>query len=216
MSKDRDKLMPMMSIIGIILVVLGHSGYTGTNIAMDCPHLCNWIYSFHMPLFFFISGFLFSLTNESFICMDKKKLLRKKIQRLLVPYFSIGVVLWCVKFIFSSFASVERNFSLAAFGKMFVAPSAEGSTMGYLWYLITLFMVFVVMAVLPLLRIDLKKSAWSFVVGIISWMLLRYASGVEWLNINQVFWYMPFFITGILYKNYEAIAQRIINRGGVF
>lgn len=62
MNKKRDKLMPMMSILGIIFVVLGHSGYTGTNISMDCPYLCRWIYNFHMPLFFFISGYLFSFT----------------------------------------------------------------------------------------------------------------------------------------------------------
>ena len=78
MSKKRDNLMPMMSIIGIVLVVLGHSGYAGTNIAEDCPCLFKWIYNFHMPLFFFISGFLFSLTNESFMQMDKKKLMKNK------------------------------------------------------------------------------------------------------------------------------------------
>lgn len=208
--------MPMMSILGIILVVLGHSGYAGTNIAMDCPHLCSWIYGFHMPLFFFISGFLFSLTNESFVAMDKKKMLQKKIQRLLVPYVSIGIVLWCVKFFFSSLASVERHFSFAMFFKMFVAPNTEGSTMGYLWYLITLFMVFMVMLILPMLRINLKKSVWCFVVIIVSWLLLPCVQGVEWFNISQVCWYMPFFIIGILYKKQAVVVQRIVNRGGYF
>lgn len=216
MSKKRDKLMPMMSILGIILVVLGHSGYTGTNISMDCPYLCSWIYNFHMPLFFFISGYLFSFTNESFIEMGKKNMLWKKFQRLLVPYISIGIVLWCVKFVFSSFASVERHFSMDVFLKMFVAPNTEGSTMGYLWYLITLFMVFVVMSVLSVLRVDLKKSRWCIAVVIISWLLLKYTNDVEWFNISQVFWYMPFFITGILYKEYAIVIQRMINRGGYF
>lgn len=213
MSKKRDNLMSLMSIIGIILVVLGHSGYTGTNIAMDCPYLCKWIYNFHMPLFFFISGFLFSLTNESFLEMNKKNMLFKKVLRLLIPYFSIGIVLWCVKYVFSSFASVERHFSLASFLKMFVAPSAEDSTMGYLWYLITLFMVFLIMSVLPVLRVDLKKTVWCLSVGIASWLLLLYNDGIEWFNISQVCWYMPFFIIGILYKRYAASLQRVLNGG---
>lgn len=215
MSKKRNDLMPMMSITGIVLVVLGHSGYAGSNIAMDCPYLCKWIYSFHMPLFFFISGFLFSLTNESFVKMDKGNLLMKKVKRLLVPYFTIGLVLWCVKYTFSSLASVERHFSLAAFLKMFVAPNTEESTMGYLWYLITLFMVFAIMAVLSVLRVDMKKCTWCFAVGIVSWVLLRYTKNVEWLNVGQVCWYMPFFIIGILYKRYEAVIQRIVNWGGI-
>lgn len=39
MSDKKNNLMPMMSIIGIVLVVLGHSGYAGTNIAEDCPFI---------------------------------------------------------------------------------------------------------------------------------------------------------------------------------
>lgn len=141
-------------------------------------------------------------------------MLWKKVLRLLVPYVSIGIVLWGVKYVFASFASVERHFSLASFLKMFVAPNTEGSTMGYLWYLITLFVVFAIMAVLPTLRVDLKKTAWCLTVGTVSWLLLRYTDGVEWFNISQVCWYMPFFITGILYKRYAAIIQRVLNGGG--
>lgn len=214
MSDKKNNLMPMMSIIGIVLVVLGHSGYAGTNIAEDCPYLFQWIYNFHMPLFFFISGFLFSLTNESFIEMNKKNLLRKKIQRLLVPYIAIGIVLWCIKYAFSSFASVERHFSLNTFMKMFVAPSTDGSTMGYLWYLITLFIVFVLMVTLSMMHVDLKKYHWCLVLIGLSWLLEQWVGDVEWLNFSQVLWYMPFFVIGILYKKSDIIVQKIMNRGG--
>ena len=37
--------------IGIVLMVLGHSGFPGTD----------FIYLFHMALFFMLSGWLFSL-----------------------------------------------------------------------------------------------------------------------------------------------------------
>ncbi len=205
-----------MSIIGIVLVVLGHSGYAGTNIAEDCPCLFKWIYNFHMPLFFFISGFLFSLTNESFMQMDKKKLMKKKLQRLLVPYLVLGVVLWGVKYVFSSFASVDRQFSITSFFEMFVAPSTEGSTMGYLWYLITLFMVFVLMAIFPVLHMDMKRSKWCLIVIVTSWLLWQWGGNIDWLNMGAVLWYMPFFVIGILYKKYEVVVQRIINRGGYF
>lgn len=204
-----------MSIVGIVLVVLGHSGYAGTNIAEDCPYLFKWIYSFHMPLFFFISGFLFSLTNESFIEMDKEKLIRKKAQRLLVPYLVLGVVLWGIKYVFSSFASIDRQFSLASFFGMFAAPGTEGSTMGYLWFLITLFMVFALMAVFPALHVDMKKSGWCLTVIIASWVSWQWGGHMEWLNMGQVLWYTPFFVTGILYKKYAAAVQRKINGGGI-
>ena len=208
--------MPMMSIIGIVLVVLGHSGYAGTNIAEDCPYLFQWIYNFHMPLFFFISGFLFSLTNESFIEMDKKKLVKKKVQRLLVPYLVLGVVLWGIKYVFSSFASVNRQFSITSFFEMFIAPNTEGSTMGYLWYLITLFMVFVLMAIFSVLHVDMKKSKWCLIVIGMSWLVWQWGGSIKWFNMGQVLWYMPFFVIGIIYKKYDVAVQRIINRGGYF
>lgn len=43
--------------IGILLVVLGH-GYSNIN-----PVYC-WINSFHMPLFFILTGVLFSIKSE--------------------------------------------------------------------------------------------------------------------------------------------------------
>ena len=65
----RDIMIDVLKGMGIATVVIGHiEGFWFTIMP---------VYSFHMPLFFFISGFLFSLTNESFIEMDKKKLVKK-------------------------------------------------------------------------------------------------------------------------------------------
>ena len=61
-----NHLMAMMSLWGIILVVLGHSGFEDPFIAEKLRWLDTWIYMFHMPLFFFISGYLYSLTNRDF------------------------------------------------------------------------------------------------------------------------------------------------------
>ena len=44
-----------MQTFGIILVVLGHSTYQLMQ-AGHTPAIYKWIYTFHMPLFFFISG----------------------------------------------------------------------------------------------------------------------------------------------------------------
>lgn len=53
-----DRLISLMSLWGIILVVLGHSGFEETIVMKQLSALHTWIYSFHMPLFFFISGYL--------------------------------------------------------------------------------------------------------------------------------------------------------------
>ena len=66
MKKD-NQLMALLSVWGILLVVLGHSGFEEPEIQQSLGRLHGWIYSFHMPLFFMISGYLFSLTNKSFV-----------------------------------------------------------------------------------------------------------------------------------------------------
>lgn len=67
---------------GMILVILAHiAEYTPVGLA---------IYSFHMPMFFFLSGYLLSVRG-SFIDFAVRKT-----KRLLVPYFlyAIPLVLW--------------------------------------------------------------------------------------------------------------------------
>ena len=61
--------------IGIILVVMGH-------VTHDMP-LKNWIYAFHMPLFFLLSGIFFKPTFENW---------KKSSKRLLIPYIFFAIV----------------------------------------------------------------------------------------------------------------------------
>lgn len=51
MAKQRDAVLDAMRGIGIVLMVLGHSGFAGSD----------FIYLFHMALFFMLSGYFFRL-----------------------------------------------------------------------------------------------------------------------------------------------------------
>ena len=74
---------------GILLVVLGHTSRSAG--------LVSWIFSFHMPLFFIISGMLFH--ERQFLDSFKKK-----VARLLIPYLFFGIVT------FVYWALIERRF----------------------------------------------------------------------------------------------------------
>lgn len=70
--------------LGLLCVILGH---------FRLSFLSSWVYTFHIPLFFFLSGFVFSGRKYSF-----KKYLIKKSKTLLIPYFILGMgifVVWC-------------------------------------------------------------------------------------------------------------------------
>lgn len=66
--------------IGMFFVVLGHQ-------FMIPEELSTWIYSFHMPLFFFLSGFVYRQSTSSL-----KEILKKKMRTLILPYFFIAIV----------------------------------------------------------------------------------------------------------------------------
>lgn len=55
--KKRINWVDALKGFGIILVAIGHSG---------CPQLLlHWIYIFHMPLFFMLSGLMFKDSEKS-------------------------------------------------------------------------------------------------------------------------------------------------------
>ena len=61
----RNDFIDFLKGIGIILVVIGHVSQN--------ERINDFIYSFHMPLFFFISGFLFNYKKENFTKNKFKK-----------------------------------------------------------------------------------------------------------------------------------------------
>ena len=77
-QKSRDHSIDVAKGIAIFLVILGHTKFIGRD----------YIYLFHMPLFFFLSGMVY---NEKY---DEKpvEFILKKIKSLYVPYVLYNVL----------------------------------------------------------------------------------------------------------------------------
>lgn len=71
-NKKRELCFDIAKGIGIILMIIGHCGIKN-------QYVRNFIYSFHMPLFFIISGYFFK-------CREDKELLKRNFKRLIIPY----------------------------------------------------------------------------------------------------------------------------------
>ena len=110
-SKKRLYYITFLQVIGPIFVILGHSinGLPANDILLKIKEI---IYVFHMPLFFFISGYLFlykgGLSNISY-----KDFMKKKIWRLLFPYFVLNLIFILPKFLLSGFLDDKVNFSIS-------------------------------------------------------------------------------------------------------
>ncbi len=77
METKRIKWIDNAKGIGIILVMLGHT-------YLDDKYVF-WFISFHMALFFFLSGCTFYYTS------DIKKFISRKCKSLLIPYVAFAV-----------------------------------------------------------------------------------------------------------------------------
>lgn len=93
--KSRDLSFDFIKGILIILVVLGHAIQMVLQNSCWDNYLFHLIYSFHMPLFFFISGFFF----KSCLKMKWKDMIIYKFERLLIPTIIFTSILLIIKYI---------------------------------------------------------------------------------------------------------------------
>ena len=118
--KERIQWIDTAKGIGIICVILGH---------LYAPGLFIFIYSFHIPLFFFLSGYLFNGKS----CF--KEFVKSKIKGLLIPYIVLGVPLLVLSTIYES-----KGFSIDVFFeycKKFILQQRLYT----LWFLTSLFVL---------------------------------------------------------------------------
>jgi fucose 4-O-acetylase-like acetyltransferase len=103
---------------GIILVVLGHT----------VSPLRDEIYFFHMPLFFIISGLFFNhqLSTKDFTI--------KKLQSLIIPYFTFSVIIYLFYLFFSLLFDLPYNFRM-----ILKIIDLNGTVSTPLWFLLSLF-----------------------------------------------------------------------------
>ncbi|MBC2021423.1 acyltransferase family protein [Listeria booriae] len=114
--------------IGIFLVVWGHF-YASDTLKIA-------IYGFHMPLFLFLSGYLYKQKDIRFLAF-----LRKKSKRLLVPFFLFQTVTFLVVNGLSFLASHKLYESPTALWKHFFYLDGDVGFNTPLWFLVVLFFV---------------------------------------------------------------------------
>ncbi|MFC1474932.1 acyltransferase family protein [bacterium] len=200
---DRERLAEITNIyaFGVVLVVLGHafpSMHIEGDPSVDISYLMyKLVYSFHMPLFFFVSGFIFTHTRKGEI--HYSSFILKKAKRLLIPYFFLNTVVFPLKVLISGHAQRSVGFNFTDYMKIFTNPPQ--ATIMVLWFLPTLFMIFLVA---PFLRKALPGRAAFLVTAVLLLInLLNPVKEIKFLYITGVAEYILFFWLGCLFYHYR-------------
>jgi fucose 4-O-acetylase-like acetyltransferase len=185
--------------IGIILVVIGHfhphpsPAYWDSTVAA--------IYTFHMPLFFIISGYLFRQSELNYI-----DLIKTKTRRLLYPFVTIAVAFLLIKYLAGQFVKLESPVTADSAKKLLLDPI--NSYMPLLWFMHALFLIF---AVYPLLSSFLNNTIILFV-----FLTINTIWGNDFLVFGKALGYMPYFVVGLILREKDTLSKNIINAGRRF
>lgn len=101
-----------------------------------------WIYSFHMPFFIFISGFLIAYSYKG---IPYKSYIFRRFRKFFVPYVLIGITVTVLAAVKSGFGSFSEDLLY-----LLIAPKRTDAT--FLWYIYLLFIFYVIYPVLANLR----------------------------------------------------------------
>ncbi len=178
-EKQRLDYIDALKGVGILLVVIGHH-------ILGADELVLWIYSFHMPLFFIITGYLSGHKNNK--CEDIKGLIIGKAKSLMYPYitFSLINIIWYVAFYIVTSIGKQPE---ASFTEVLLRTV---TTLGYhaMWFLPTLFVSTILFNVINRAKFSHFIHIVVLIFGCVVCILIRRADMVR-----NVVWYLLNYIS---------------------
>ena len=189
-KKQRLDFIDMAKGYGILFIMIGHLG------VFKLPQLLHfhvWIYSFHIPLFFFLSGFLFKAD------VTVKQFVTSKLKSIVIPYFCTGVLIILYELYH---ASCMNTLTWKFVGEQFKLLVIQRRTWT-IWFLAALLVVNIIAFVLKkLLKKDLFVAVAVVVMAVLG--LIYYSKGGDKLpwDIDVALPALPFFFGGYLLRQH--------------
>lgn len=153
MSSKRIEWLDIAKGIGIFLVVYAHA---------RAPYN-SYIYNFHMPLFFLISGILYKSGR------DLKSYIFRKIQTLYIPFVS-----WNLIFIIGKSILRHQEISVDYIIEVILTLQKDGEFLGATWFLGALFLITVIYKLLDYYISDMPSKRWILLGVFAAWGIIGF------------------------------------------
>ncbi len=188
--KDRVEYIDIAKGLGMLAIIWGHLTNSGWHYAL--------VYSFHIPLFFFLSGLVYNNKKHT----DFTTFIKGRAKRLFIPYVVYSIVTWVlwVFYLYITHQVAEKDI-YSPLLQTFIAQGSGGFLVHNvaLWFIPCLFCVQVMFYFIGKL-----KKVWAFVVCCLIAGLSMYCESIwgnaysqtlPW-NLDSGFMALPFYCVG--------------------
>lgn len=212
-SSGKKKLTWLLILQGwtMLWVVIGHSPLkpptSGAGLDMFWHQLAsalfNFAYSFHMPLFIMISGYLFNMTriekNWKYPATIKEKWIRLGIPYIVFITFAIILKIFMPD-------AANRHVDTSSFGFIMNYIDPFNGALQEMWFIAVIFWYFLMYPVYP----ALLKTRWSYIAGlciagILFFIPIELLTG--WFSINRAVHFFIFFYLGLGISRFRLDSQ---------
>jgi acyltransferase len=192
----RIEWVDFVKFVAIFYMVWAHCGV---------PEIIYWyIQSFHMPLFFFISGYLFNANKYNF-----KDYVIKRVRSLIIPYLLFGAVnyiFWVILVRINAFETKDNLFDPIKY-LLTVNTTTHLPIANALWFLTCLFIVEIVFYIL--LKY-IKNNNITLSVILIIFSLIGYFYPL--ITNIRLYWGIDVAFTAIVFYGFGYLFKRNENR----
>ena len=182
--------------IAIILVVIGH--YHPPHIPQYWQWLHDFIYTFHMPIFMLLSGFLFAAGAPINSISQYKNLIKNKSKRLLLPFLSIAILIFIIKSVAALHFKLTYPISSQSLINLFLNPIDSYASI--LWFLYVSFEVFLIF---PLIYHFIKSDIHMLVIFI----LLSFLPWFSLFMVGELLFFLPLFTLGLVLFRHDILME---------
>lgn len=185
MAKKKINWLLILQGWAMLWVVIGHSPLKmDESMPLFAKVLYEIAYSFHMPLFILISGYLFYMTRLRYACISRidrggwtyKTIMFDKLKRLGIPFVVFTIIAMVMKSLFPGDMARQASFTISEFIHAILYPR-EGPLLE-MWFVAVIMWMF---ALTPLWNISFRSKMLSFVTFV---FIFAMHMGVDYLPIG--------------------------------
>lgn len=196
---QRDRIVDCLKGYASILVVFGHVIMGIRKAGVSIPSfeypLEKFIWTFHVPLFFFLSGYVYKISGFWKSKGSRKSFLFNKCINLLIPYFSFSTIYILIN---SLTSGTNTKFTTNDIFQLWKTPVAQ------YWYIYVLFLIFLVYTLGSVFIDEKRITIILLIVSYVNTCIL----GLYIPIIGQVFTHVFSFGLGVCFPTVKTSSKK--------